>query len=612
MTMKISRHILALLAAAIMPMWELTAQVEQPIVVNEYNGKAKKTPLADVGVTVMNAGATKSDQNGAATLRFRTLHAGDRVTVRRIDKAGYEIFNQQAVDQWNVSPQRPFMLILCKSEDLKALRDQYNRVASQSYERQYKQEQARLAAERKKTSMLEEEYQKKLTELENQYQQQLEDLDNYVDQFARIDLSELSGKQMKLIKLVQDGKIDEAIERYESEDFQAQYRKQSEDIAKIDQAQAKLAKIEAEKRSQREKIHAAIGRQIATYRLAGGRENFQKVTDLLKGVADADTTNALAVWEYANHALRQHQYDESERYFNIYLRNKTLTQEMRAIGWRNLSQCYTLQRNFPASERASLDALHVYDSLVKINPQQHNRQYLATVGTLTNLYRWMGNMDATSQLLEKAMPMVDNLYKEDPETCADLATSLKGSLSIALCAKGDVSAAVATGKESVSIAKAIYEKDNDKSRYLTWALSNMGQVYYMSSNWEGLVEISLEQNALYEVLYKNNPEANIVLLQSGYNNTAEAYLHLPDLAKCEEYLVKSEELLDQIIQVNAAPHRYDQFNLYDIGAHLYQALDNAEKMNLYIDKAITAFGQMPEAEQKGCQQLYDALVKMKE
>ena len=154
----------------------LYAQTEQQVVVSEYKGKEQKTPLSGVSVTVLNAATSVSDQNGVAALRFRTMHPGDRVSVRRVVKNGYEIFNTQAVEQWNISPNHPFQLILCQSNQLHELRSQYSRVASDSYARQYKAEQARLASEKKKTNMLEEVYQQKLLDLENQYQQQLEDL----------------------------------------------------------------------------------------------------------------------------------------------------------------------------------------------------------------------------------------------------------------------------------------------------------------------------------------------------------------------------------------------------------------------------------------------------
>ena len=148
-----------ILSAAISPIspftTDLWAQSEQTIVVSEYNGKEQKTPLNGVSVSVLNAVASITDAQGKATLRFRTLHAGDRVTIRRIEKNGYEIFNSQAIEQWNISPQRPFQIVLCQTERFRALRDQYSRVASDSYAKQYRAEQARMANERKKTKMLE-------------------------------------------------------------------------------------------------------------------------------------------------------------------------------------------------------------------------------------------------------------------------------------------------------------------------------------------------------------------------------------------------------------------------------------------------------------------------
>ena len=128
----------------------LYAQTEQQVVVSEYKGKEQKTPLSGVSVTVLNAATSVSDQNGVAALRFRTMHPGDRVSVRRVVKNGYEIFNTQAVEQWNISPNHPFQLILCQSNQLHELRSQYSRVASDSYARQYKAEQARLASEKRK------------------------------------------------------------------------------------------------------------------------------------------------------------------------------------------------------------------------------------------------------------------------------------------------------------------------------------------------------------------------------------------------------------------------------------------------------------------------------
>lgn len=227
----------------------LSAQATQKVRVMEYNGKQQKTPLATVEVSVANAGSTISDAKGEATLRFRTLKAGDRVQVKRIGKDGYEIFNKDALKQWMVSGSTTFTIVLCKTASFKKLCDNYNRAASASYEAQYKKEQNKLAAERKAGKLKEEEYKQKLQQLEDDYAQQLEDLEKYVDAFARIDLSEISEQEQKIIDLVQEGKIDEAIKRYEELDLLSKYQQQSKEIKNISDAEDSLKMIRDEKQA---------------------------------------------------------------------------------------------------------------------------------------------------------------------------------------------------------------------------------------------------------------------------------------------------------------------------------------------------------------------------
>ena len=78
----------------------------------------------------------------------------------------------------------------------------------------------------------------------------------------------------------------------------------------------------------RDSIYASILRQVNTYRLAGGRENIDKAGKLLKAVADADTTNAIAVKNYCSFAYSQRSFTEALRYALIY-NNLNLKEEER-------------------------------------------------------------------------------------------------------------------------------------------------------------------------------------------------------------------------------------------------------------------------------------------
>lgn len=236
----------------------VTAQSSQTVQIVEYNGKEAKTPVQGVGLTVNNAGAAMSDAEGNLTLNFRTLHAGDPVQIRRIEKAGYEVFNLEAVEQWTVSPQQTFQLVICKSEKIRTLCDNYSKTANESYAKQLQQEKARLEAERNAGKLKEEEFKAELQQAEDFYAQQLENLDLYVEKFAHFDLSELNEKEQAIIELVQKGQIDDAIAQYEQMNLIGQYQEQSKEIQKIQTTQDSLTVIRKEKAEARDSIGSII------------------------------------------------------------------------------------------------------------------------------------------------------------------------------------------------------------------------------------------------------------------------------------------------------------------------------------------------------------------
>lgn len=222
--MKILIRILFVVTLGFLYTQSLFAQAKQNGIVLEYNERNQKTPLADVEILIRNAGSTISDKEGKFILTFRTSKTGDKVMIRRIEKLGYEIFNKDALEEWNItSEQHTFIIVMCKSEKFKRIRDNYFRVSSESYAKQYKMEEKRLESLKKKGEIMKDEYEKALISLKEQYEIQLNNLDNYVDRFARIDLSELSEKEAEIIKMVENGNIEGAIAAYEEMNLEEKY-----------------------------------------------------------------------------------------------------------------------------------------------------------------------------------------------------------------------------------------------------------------------------------------------------------------------------------------------------------------------------------------------------
>lgn len=604
-------------ALAVMQVLSLSAQSEQKVQVLEYKGASGKAPMNEVALTVTNAASAMSDAQGEMTLRFRTLKPGDKVTIRRIDRVGYEIFNKQAIEQWAISPAHPFQLILCASDRLKSLQDQYMSVASASYAKQLKKEQARLAAERKKNRLKEEEYQTQLQQLQDEYDQQLEDLENYVDHFSRIDLSELTGEQQKLISLVQQGKIDEAIARYEKGDYLGKYEKECREIEEIANAQQRLAQIEEEKRQQREAVRQAIGRQIATYRLAGGRENFAKVTNLLKQVADADTTQLDAVWEYAEHAMNQHMESEALHYFGIYLRATQNDPPRQAHAWSRIANTWQLQRNHTETINAELKALSIYQQLYDAEQEKSagDTRYLPQLALvyrqLCHSYVTQARFEEASKILPKTLELFGKLSESDAEAYLGIMATLYCYQGMTYANLGDTDAALHSCEQGHEMASKHYDGSDGSLAQLGWSLSMLGELCYMKQDWEALARYQMEYVERYEEHYRKNPQAYALYLLSGCNNLAEAYLHLKDYGKCEENVLRTEKMIQEMREGRPAEFMAsDLFNLCDIAAHLYQEKGDPEKQQHYVRLALEMYDLMPAPEQANGKDLYEALKQM--
>lgn len=271
--------------------WALNAQTLQKGVVKEYREENNKRPLPGVEVEITNAGSVVSDKKGDFLLEFRTFKPGQRVNVRRIEKNGYEIFNKDALEQWNINPDEPFTIVMVKRELFKQIRDNYSRISSQSYAEQYEIEKAALDKERLEGKISEERHRTELEELSNWYDEQLSNLDNYVDRFARIDLNVLDKEERLIIELVKEGKLDEAIAKYNKNKLVDLFESESKEKELLSEAVRTLGNLKREKETSILGIWAKIQRMLDTYILKGGKDSYVIISDILERVAKADTSN---------------------------------------------------------------------------------------------------------------------------------------------------------------------------------------------------------------------------------------------------------------------------------------------------------------------------------
>lgn len=328
-------------------------QTAQSGFIKEYCEKATKKPLSGVELDVRYANSTVTDKKGAFTLNFLTLKPGQRVNVRDIHKAGYELFNKEAIEQWNINPSTPFTIVMCRQDRFKKIRDNYERVSSESYKRQFDAEKLKLDQLMEAGKLMEAEYNKQLSELYELHEKQLDNLMNYVDRFSRIDLSELSAEEQKIIDLVQQGKIDEAIANYDSQNYVAKFSTQVKEFDKANEAIARLEKIKAEKDEALTSLLGSINRQIETLKLAGGKENFDKILTLYGQVVETGYFEPEFLSAYLTELTQQGFFDKALELGTKFVANENIAPLAKHKIWTKIGNVQKLIGNYDGSLKSS-------------------------------------------------------------------------------------------------------------------------------------------------------------------------------------------------------------------------------------------------------------------
>ena len=517
------------------------AQATQPCVVKQYNQKQQKTPLAGVQVEVRDAQSATSAANGAVTLQFATLKPGDRVTVRRIIKPGYEIFNKAVIDQWTITRGATTEIVLVQSSYFTQLKSKLTQSSTDNYKKKYEQEKAEKERLLKAGKLKEEEYRQQLNDLEDQYDNALKNLDNYIDQFARIDLSEVSAEEQRILDMVQAGQIDEAVKAYEALDISGKLRQARENVRAIDEGIEKLEDKKAQELQAIKDLKEKQQREIATLKLAGGKENYDKVARILKENALADTTDIDAVWDYASFAYNQRDFKDAERFWLICLNGSKDNLFQQASLQNSLGNLYKDLHDYAKAEEYYLKALENKTRLFTQNPDAYRADLAMTQNNLGILYYNLHDYTKAEEYLLKALENRALLFNQNPD-------AYRGSLSDTQICLGNLY----SGLHDYAKAEEFYLK----------ALANKTR------------------------LFTQNPDAYRADLALTQNNLGALYYNLHDYAKAEEYYLKALENKTRLFTQNPDAYRADlamtQWNLM----LLYANMENWEKYDDMLEKAL--------------------------
>lgn len=510
------------------------AKTVQTGIVREYKGKAKKTALPGVELQVYPAQSTASDRNGNFRLEFLTLKPGERINVRRIEKEGYEIFNKDALEQWNLNPTAPFMIVMCRSNMFKQLKDTYYKNSGERYARQYRKAQDELKRLKEQNKIQQKEYIERLEQLEQEYGRQLENLDNYVDRFARIDLSEISPVEQEIIELVQAGKIDEAIARYDELNAKAKLLEGISRRKEISEAISTLTVVDRNLAADNDTLYAVVERQIQTLQL-GGAENNDKIRRLYCDIADADTTNIEWLIDTGNFLYKYAaDHQAALGYFHKGLasaeaqhgpRSKEVAKVM-----NNLGVVYNELGEFSKALDYLQRALDIRLAVLG----EENNLAATTYQNLGNTYLNSGDANKALEYFQKAFEI--NLKVLDPDA-PGIAIGYN-NIGNAWCILGDY----AKGLEYLEKALEIQKKNYGYGHlHVAATVNNIGYLQTILGNYQEALEDYQKALSIQEkIVGPDHPDIAI-----SNNNIGSTYFHTGDFAKALDYFRKALDIREK-------------------------------------------------------------------
>lgn len=561
------------IAITYLGLFSAEAQTQQVGYIKEYNGENQKTPLAGVEINIKNAGSTVSQQDGRFILEFRTMRPGQRVSVTSIVKEGYEILNLDALEQWNISLDEPFVIVMVKSANFKSLCDRYYSNCSNSYRVQHERELARLEEERRQNRISEQAYEEERTRLVNEYEQRLLDLTSYIDRFARIDLENLSVVEKEIVAAIEEGRIDEAIQMYEDQKFLETY------IRQVEQRNEELDKMNAEIAL----TYEAIERQVLIYLLAGGEENFQKVYDLYEAILAVDINNTKAAIDYASFLIQQGDVERSVEVAHLVLQSNPDTDIYSDI-CHILASAYILLRDADKALEYAMAGLAVYSEEEAI--------YYVHLKNVGEIYGIQGEFD---KAIEALTPI---LYSEYAHAISK--SSAANSLGNMYISLGMWQEAIDVFNIQVALYTSIAKDstvmiDKIESQYsLLSAYINIARSYTELGNFDAAFNTYDLAIELCDMLYKYNPDKYRTNLYIIYLNKGYLYNALGDNVKALEYTEKAYEHVQELYKQSPGVHGIDYYQTLNNLGYLAYMNKLYAKSEIYYDRALGFISELYE------------------
>ena len=543
------------------------AQATQPCVVKQYNGKKAKTPLSGVRVHVDGAQTATSAADGRFALIFNTLKPGDQVLNVSAMKPGFEIFNKSSVEQWNISRSNvTFTLVLVKSDEFAQLVGKLTQTSKDTYQAKYEEKVRELEQLKKNGELREEEFNKKYDELDEKYREQLKNLDNYIDQFARIDLSEVSAEEQRILDMVQEGKIQEAVLVYDSLELGKKLTSETSDYLELSRVIKTTEELRSQKRANIDALYESIYRQVSTMVLADKYEeatnvllsalnDFSKLFDedpetnrpqfadlqfrVGEMLADHQIGGEKKAGEYFASALSNYLIlcDSMPERYSAYVANTRI----------RIGKCKAYELDYSGAESMYLAALAIWKQQTEQDETKYLKELASTQQLLGRLYsQWTSRQDQAEEFYQSALDNYALLVRCDSMAHLPAMASIKSEMASFFKESKDLEKAEFFLLEALNDYALLAKHDQEYLEALEIRQRELGDFY--SSIWRSL-----------KILSERDPE-KLEVLESRQKELGNYYAKLWDDFKTGELFAKAEKYYKEACQTALQNGKKPSFN----------------------------------------------------
>ena len=565
-----------------------------------YNGKNPRIPIGGVYVKTATSpnGVVSDEGNGTFALKLQNIKMGDRLGKATVSKAGFVIFNQQAVDEWSARKE-PLKLILCDANQFQKQKNNLITIGKNQAEKKYKKRLAELEKKNKAQQLTLDEYYAKLDSINRERDNAEKHMDEYADMFARIDESEVDTLAQRAIELFNQGQLEEAIRLFE----QGNYLEKIDDALKIKtqaeelRQKADSAEVLADKDI--EEYKKSIQAQVSAYKMSN---EWDKAGELLKGLADKLQTLD-AIWEYAIFSQNQNQFVAAENYYKLCINklssfSDTKSEEYEqnlAKSYNNLANLYRGTQRFTESEQMFKLALEIHKRLAESNPQAYEPDLAMSYNNLAYLYLDTQRFTESEHMYKSALEIYKRLSESNPHAYEPHLATLNNNLGLLYHTTQRFAESEQMYKLALEIRKRLSESNPHAYVPLLAASYNVfANLYYDTQRFVESEQMYKSALEIFKRLDASNPKVYEPELAMSYNNLANLYCNTQRFTESEQMFKSALEIYKRLAVPSPQVYESDLAMNYNNLGSLYCDTQRFAESELMYKSALEIYKRLVE------------------